>query len=202
MLVKTCSSGSALAGGASTAAGDRLIIVEDGVDDLAIHRKGVSDHDGTVTKILEGLSPNEEEDVRTIDVPRAVRRYNNKHPGVLSPRSLAEYQRRVQALIGEFEKYHADPTSYAGIGREVNGTPKKSAEKKAKPRRRREAEPAGEPTRTREEAPRMAAISLDFPLRTDFLAQVVVPRDLKAEEARRLCAFVMTLAADYEPKNV
>jgi hypothetical protein len=49
---------------------------------------------------------------------------------------------------------------------------------------------------------RRSGISLDFPLRDDFLAQVIVPRDLKVNEARRLCAFVMTLAGDYEPKGV
>jgi hypothetical protein len=35
-----------------------------------------------------------------------------------------------------------------------------------------------------------------YPIRREpwFLAQVVLPRDLKSHEADRLCAFVMTLA--------
>jgi hypothetical protein len=42
-------------------------------------------------------------------------------------------------------------------------------------------------------------ISLDYPLRPDLLAQVVVPRDLTVEEARRMGAFLVTLAADFRP---
>lgn len=157
-----------------------------------------------VVKILDGLAPPEAEDVRSVDVPRAVRRFNNMHPGELSPLSLREYQRRVQSLIAEFVKYHADPTTYTGISRDVGGEGKLTVK-----RRRVRLKTPGAPgpgvvveIPERVDAPRLAAISLDFPLRPDFLAQVVIPRDLKADEARRLCAFVMTLAADYEPKNV
>lgn len=38
------------------------------------------------------------------------------------------------------------------------------------------------------------ALTLDYPLRPDFLAQVVIPRDLTTEEARRLVAFLLALA--------
>lgn len=34
----------------------------------------------------------------------------------------------------------------------------------------------------------------DFPLRLDYLAQVVVPRDMTAQEAERLCEFIRSLA--------
>ena len=42
-------------------------------------------------------------------------------------------------------------------------------------------------------------ISLQYPLRADLLAQVVVPRDLTVEEARRMGAFLVTLAVDFRP---
>jgi len=42
-------------------------------------------------------------------------------------------------------------------------------------------------------------MSLDFPLRSDLLAQVVVPRDLTVEEAHRMGAFLETLAIDFRP---
>ncbi len=160
-------------------------------------------------KILDGLSAQEEADVRKLDIALAVRRYNNRNPGKLSPSSLGAYQRRVENLIREFEKYHEDPTSYAGISREPssgNGGRKKAPKAKKAPTatsERQHPEPSAERVAMSEEVvPRRSGISLDFPLRDDFLAQVVVPRDLKANEARRLCAFVMTLAADYEPSGV
>ena len=39
-------------------------------------------------------------------------------------------------------------------------------------------------------------LALSYPLRPDFLAQVVIPRDMTVSEARRLSAFVMTLTVD------
>ncbi len=36
-----------------------------------------------------------------------------------------------------------------------------------------------------------------YPMRPDFLAQLVVPRDLSAAEAKRLCAFIETLVIPY-----
>jgi hypothetical protein len=40
-----------------------------------------------------------------------------------------------------------------------------------------------------------AQMAYPFPIRPKFLAQIVIPRDLTKEEADRLCAFVMSLAA-------
>lgn len=34
----------------------------------------------------------------------------------------------------------------------------------------------------------------EYPLRPNFLAQAVLPRNLTSQEAARLCAFIMTLA--------
>jgi hypothetical protein len=41
--------------------------------------------------------------------------------------------------------------------------------------------------------------TFDYPLRPDLMAQVMVPRDLTVEEARRMGAFLVTLAADFRP---
>lgn len=155
-------------------------------------------------QILDGLSPEEEADVRKVDVETAVRKFHNKNPGKLSPKSLAEYQRRVSLLIRELVKYHDNPTGYSGIGR---GAPTSNGGKQTKQKAvKRASESAGtarEPAVEREQPrPVKSGLSLDYPLRPDFLAQVVVPRDLKADEARRLCAFVMTLAADFEPTSM
>jgi hypothetical protein len=155
-------------------------------------------------KILDGLSPDEEADVRKVDVETAVRKFHNKNPGKLSPKSLAEYQRRVSLLIRELVKYNENPTGYTGIGR---GAPTSNGGKQAKKNEVKRAAEAGGVARVpafEREQPRpvKSGLSLDYPLRPDFLAQVVVPRDLKADEARRLCAFVMTLAADFEPTRM
>lgn len=38
------------------------------------------------------------------------------------------------------------------------------------------------------------ALCMPFPIRSHFMAQIVVPRDMTAAEAERLCVFVRTLA--------
>jgi hypothetical protein len=45
-------------------------------------------------------------------------------------------------------------------------------------------------------------MALEYPLRSDLLAQVVVPRDLTVEEAQRMGAFLLTLAVDFKPTPV
>ena len=35
---------------------------------------------------------------------------------------------------------------------------------------------------------------LDYPLRSNYMAQIVIPPDLTTEEALRLCAFIDALA--------
>jgi hypothetical protein len=40
---------------------------------------------------------------------------------------------------------------------------------------------------------------MPFPLRPDFLAQLVLPRDLTADEAKRLSAFITALVVDFKP---
>ena len=49
------------------------------------------------SRILEDVP--DQEDVRKIDVPTAIKRYHNKHPGELKPTSLKEYERRLVVLV-------------------------------------------------------------------------------------------------------
>jgi hypothetical protein len=42
-------------------------------------------------------------------------------------------------------------------------------------------------------------VPLSYPIREDFLAQLIVPRDITMDEARRLGAFIATLAKDFKP---
>lgn len=149
-------------------------------------------------KILGDLSPEEEADVRRVDVETAIRRFNNRNPGLLSPKSLAEYQRRVTNVIKEFVRYTENPAAYKTAGKTA---PPKKAESSGKPNDR--PKPTGDfaaPTHaTPQFTPPSSGLSLSYPLRPDFLAQVVIPRDMKSDEARRLSAFVMTLATDFSP---
>lgn len=41
---------------------------------------------------------------------------------------------------------------------------------------------------------RVRSLCLDFPLRPDYLVQLVLPRDMTVKETARLCEFIRTLA--------
>ena len=153
----------------------------------------------SANKILGDLAPDEEADVRRVDVETAVRRFNNRNPGLLSPKSLAEYQRRVTAVIKEFVRYTENPAGYKTAGKAVpikKTDSSAKAKERAKPVEGRPAPPAAPQPFS---PPPSIGLSLSYPLRPDFLAQIVIPRDMKTDEAKRLSAFVMTLATDFAP---
>jgi len=147
-------------------------------------------------KILDDVA--DDADVRGIEVNTAVIRYNNRHPNVLAPNSLAQYQRRVSRAISDFVRWVENPAAFKMRNRgtpERNGKTGGNAPKKLAAVRAQDASSA-------QVIPAMSAsagLPMSFPLRSDFLAQVVIPRDLTAEEARRLGAFLLTLAVDFRP---
>ncbi len=154
------------------------------------------------TKILDDVE--DDNDVRVIDVATAVIRYNNRNPGVLAPNSLAEYQRRVTRAIMEFVRYTENPVGYKPLSRTIPGKNGKKTEAKAEKKERVMHDQHTQPTPPHQGSPIQSGttgLALHFPLRGDFLAQVVIPRDLNAEEAKRMCAFLMTLAMDYRPAD-
>lgn len=156
-----------------------------------------------VTKILTDLSQDEEHDVRKVNVALAVRRYNNKNPGALSPGSLAVYERRATSAIQEFILYRKDPTAYQGYkgGAKSAGTRPERTVGNPKPQRSKkpETESSDAPERPARPEPPGATSGLvhSFPLRPDFLSQIVLPHDLSQAEAKRLCNFISALAVDF-----
>lgn len=153
-------------------------------------------------KVLEDIGPSD--DIRTVDVQTAVLRYNNRHPGELRPASLNEYKRRVGLVIEEFIRYTDDPAGYtprnksigtAKTGKQPNSKPQKNSAPKSLPSNTRQDEASSLP----HSAPPQAGLAYSYPLRQNFLAQIVLPRDLSADEALRLSRFIETLALDFKP---
>ena len=142
-------------------------------------------------KVLDQLAPEEEADVRRIDVDGVFRAFLNRNPGRLSPVSVGEYRRRVGRAIEEFVKWVEDPGGYGSRAAAW------AARSEARPRARAPLPPPAARERPGEGA--AGGIALSYPLRPGYLAQVTVPRDLTVEEARRMGAFLLTLAADYRP---
>ncbi|HET7468518.1 MAG TPA: hypothetical protein VFJ81_02545 [Gemmatimonadales bacterium] len=150
-------------------------------------------------KVLEELPPAQLQDVRTIDVDATFKEFLNRYPGRLSPASVGEYRRRVHRAIEEFVRWMADPGSYAFR------PPARPAKMEARRRLAPSAELPAPALRPRSGDPALSrpnSMALEYPLRSDLLAQVVVPRDLTVEEAQRMGAFLLTLAVDFKPSPV
>jgi hypothetical protein len=144
------------------------------------------------SKVLQEVTPAEREDVRRVDVEATFREFLRRNPERLSPASVGEYRRRVGRAIEEFVRWVENPGGYGPRAAAW------SAKAEARPRSRPPApERAASPPSAR--AAKASDIALEYPLRPDLLAQVVVPRDLTVEEARRMGAFLVTLAVDFRP---
>lgn len=185
------------------------------VDKNLVHPATAQGWRVATSKVLEDLPAAAEADVRQVDVEATFRLFLNRYPGRLSPASVGEYRRRVSRAIEEFVRWVEDPGGYAFKG----------AQRPARPesRRRLEAAQSANGTTARTTANHLAGgaprrqgqtsdahpapawpssaegIALQYPLRADLLAHVVVPRDLTVEEARRMGAFLVTLAVDFKP---
>ena len=160
---------------------------------------------------IEGiLTPDELADVRKIDADAVYTRFANATKLKISPRTLREYRRRLAASIYEFLEWRDDPSAYKPKG-SGKSTSKGNSGRASQPtngtkreRERAEREAASRATQDRMVASAQASaplLSLPYPLRSDLLAHVQVPRDMTTEEASRLAAFIKTLATDFEPSD-
>lgn len=157
-------------------------------------------------KILEDFG--DEDDLSGIDVPSEVLRYNNRHPGALSPDSLNQYQKRVITILAEFTKWQNGPTTYKGMLR-AQSTPKIDVAKKDKKKPALKQLPAPDigaaaqpdPPQHRLSAATESSLMMPFPLRSNFLVQIIIPRDMTKDEASRLCTFISALGQDPQVVN-
>src|SRR5215208_6940210 len=64
------------------------------------------------SKVLEGISAEDAQDVRQIDIDATLRAFLNRDPGRLAPASVGEYRRRVGKAIDEFVRWRENPGDY------------------------------------------------------------------------------------------
>lgn len=156
-----------------------------------------------IARILEDV--NDEDDVRKVDISTAINQYSNRHPGILSPGSLRTYSSRIETAVSEFVKFQGNPAAYkAPVQRATNknGISAKAGKKSATEQPTVAAAVDIDlpvPAFGTEMPTKNRGLMLEFPMRDDFLAQVLVPRDMDSIEARRFAHFITTLARDFVP---
>ena len=173
------------------------------VDKNLVHPATAQGWRVATSKVLEELPVDAAGDVRQLDVEGIFRTFLHRNPGRLSPASVGEYRRRVGRAIEEFVRWVEDPGAYGFRGAprasRRDGRHRSAANGAAAGHATSPGTPAA-PLSSPQPAPAVPdGIALHYPLRADTLAQVVVPRDLTVEEARRMGAFLLTLAVDFRP---
>jgi hypothetical protein len=160
-------------------------------------------------RVFSALSVEEQQNLAGVDVDAAVRRFINKNPGALSPASANVYRSRVHRALEMLQRYNSDPAGFKPEQSKKQTAPTPNDAKPAKnggsKTQRRQAgnmksSDGGDAAFT-STSPSVVtgSVTLTLPLRVDFVAQFIVPRDLTSKEAKRLGAYFATVAIDYEP---
>jgi hypothetical protein len=154
----------------------------------------------SASKLMMDLSEAEDADIRTVDLDLAIRKTVNRDSIALSPQSLKTYRRRVSIAINEFIKYQSDPNGYEPQYLNGQSRAKSDGENGVRQEQSKPVKLTSSAKQDKEIVHVSSGLTLSYPLRTDFLAQIVIPRDLNTIEAKRLAGFLLTIAVDYTPE--
>jgi hypothetical protein len=154
----------------------------------------------SASKLMMDLSEAEDADIRTVDLDLAIRKTINRDSIALSPQSLKTYRRRVSIAIDEFVKYQSDPNGYEPQYLNGQSRTKSNGENVLNQEQAKAVKLMATDKQDKETVHVSSGLTLSYPLRSDFLAQIVIPRDLNTTEAKRLAGFLLTIAVDYKPE--
>jgi len=140
-------------------------------------------------KVLSVQDDWETLDIAELDVESALIRFQNKTVKDFTPGSLATYKARFRNAVDAYLAYARDPAGWKPRSYERTPASEKSN--------------GGDRTSTterpiRHEMPQAGLVEYPFPLRESQIARLILPRDLKTSEVKRLSAFMATLATDGE----
>lgn len=144
-------------------------------------------------RILEIENDWEEVDLSALDVDDILQRFVTLKGKDYSPGSLQTYKSRFRTALETFLDWAQDPSAWkpptTARRRQTDPKPLKTDQSRDAP---------ASATRRRSKAPMVedGMISYPFPLRKDVDVELVLPRDLTPEEAKRLVAFVNALAIE------
>ena len=142
------------------------------------------------TQVLSVLEDWESVDIRELDVEGTLVRFQNLKKKDFKPTVLDTYKSRFRRAIASYLAYLEDPA----------GWKPRTLDRPAGPDKGNSGDRTVEAARaTRHEMPQAGLVEYPFPLRDGQIARLVLPRDLKIAEVKRLSAFMSTLAIDFDP---
>jgi len=140
-------------------------------------------------QVLSALDDWEAVDVKALDVEDALTRFQNLKKKDFKPAVLDTYKRRFRQALASYLSYLDDPAGWRP--RTVERVPRQD-------RNGVERGAEGGSGAILHEIPKTGLVEYPFPLREGQIARLVLPRDLKTSEVRRLTAFMSTLAVDFD----
>lgn len=139
-------------------------------------------------KVLDVDDDWESSDVSEIDVDALLRRFENLRAADYTPGSLSTYQSRFRRALAMYLDYVAKP---AGWSPDIQR--RKSKTETGTDETRSGVSPGSERARS-ESRPADHLVEYPFPVRPGCLGRLALPPDLTTAEARRVAAFVTSLA--------
>ncbi len=136
-------------------------------------------------------------DTRTMDVDSIVSRFRNKHRGDMKTSTLDAYEQRLRQSVDMYVKWLNDDPTWKPAQR--RRAPKPVANGNG-------ASAAPKPSVQQQEPPKVdlppqpGMITYPFPIRPGMQGKIMLPEDLTMREAKRIAAFVSTLAFEDEPE--
>lgn len=148
-------------------------------------------------KVLDVESDLESLDMKSADVDGIITRYRNKHRGTMKDQTIETYEQRFRQTVEMYLKWLDGDTSWRPAQRQRassgsgDAKPARKAAKQAEPKVQERVHQQHEPT-----VPGM--IKYPFPIRPGLQGTITLPEDLTMREAKRIAAFVSTLALEDE----
>jgi len=147
-------------------------------------------------QVLSVLDDWENVDITTLDPDDVTTRFKHLCAKKFAPQSLEKYEQRFRQALASYLAYTQDPGAWRPTSR------RQKAAKRPSP----DAADAGTETQQisiaplRVDPPRTGLVDYPFPLRDGHTVRLMLPRDLKQNEVKRLIAFMNTLVVDAQPE--
>ena len=141
-------------------------------------------------QVLSSAFPEDWQGVDTteLDTDEVFNRFQNLRGKDLTPRSLQDYKGRFQQALASFLAYAENPAAWKGPRKEKSARQESSSQRGQMSTRRAFIQ--------RGFAEDESLVEYPFPIRECQTAKLYLPRDLKLSEAKRLGAFITSLAID------
>jgi hypothetical protein len=144
-------------------------------------------------KVLGTEKDWETADISKMNVDETIRRFENLEKKNFTPRSLNTYGVRFRQAHASYLSYLKDPGGWKPDVNERASRPERNGSNSKK-----KMDTVTVPIMQTEGTEKGQAADYPFPLRQGFTARLILPRDLKAAEVKRLSAFMTTLTVDFE----